>query len=145
MTLQAISRWLNRAGFVFLCLALLFFLLRRELTPEPGAAAFGGAAAELLFYTCLWISASLGALLFLGGPLLRLKWWYSWIAFIAIGALLWTKGPAIVGPFYVSVRKALPLSQPDFVVVLIGVAFIIMGFIFLAAQLLVRRPEAHER
>ena len=95
MTLSAAARRLDRAGFVFLGLALLFSFERRRLaaTPESGAAGFGGAAAELLVYSCLWISASLGALLFLGRPLLRLRWSYSWIAFLVIGALLWTEGP----------------------------------------------------
>jgi hypothetical protein len=143
MTRMTASRWLDRTGFVFLGLAILFFLLLRQLTaaPQPGFANFGAAVAELLFYSLLWISASLGVLLFLGRPLLRLRWWHSWIAFLAIGALLWTEGPGLVDPFYVSIREAFPLSDPGFVVVLVGIAFVLMGFVFLVAQWLVRRAR----
>jgi len=48
-------------------------------------------------------------------------------------------GPKLVGPSFLHVGQSLLFSLWDFVIAVIGVAFILAGFAFLAAQWLVRR------
>jgi hypothetical protein len=89
MQTVTISLWLRRAGFLRLWLALFVLMAHDKLTPpiEPGALGGVGAAAVDVFLVLpgFWISLTLGALLLLSPFLLRLHWWYSWIAFIGVG------------------------------------------------------------
>jgi hypothetical protein len=71
--------------------------------------------------------------------LLWLRWWYSWIAFIVAGVLLWTEASKLAGDLDG------PESNGDFFrfyalnVMLVGIASILIGIIFLLAQGLERR------
>jgi hypothetical protein len=141
MTSVAASRWLGRAGFAFLCIAILIFGVQGELTKPSGRGELlpDNLTAFIILPVFFWMSGSLGALLLVGSALLRLRWWYSWLAFFAIGVFLSTMGPKLVGPSFLHVGQSLLFSLWDFVIAVIGVAFILAGFAFLAAQWLVRR------
>lgn len=148
MTRSKISRSMDLAGLTLVGLALLMFFSQDQLrpsvrNPNTGGPNYGGAAADLLMVAAFWICGSLGILLFLGRPLLWLQWWYSWIVFLAVGGLLWTKASALAG------NLSGPESNGDFFrfhdlnVMFVGIACTLMGIIFLIGQALARRapPE----
>jgi hypothetical protein len=143
MTRVIASRWLDRIGLTLLGVALLFGVGQGVFakTSEPAglAAGIAGAGAALFVYVCFWLSAAIGALALSGRLLLRLQWKYSWIGFFAMGLFLVIQGPVLVGPSYVSIGNDLLFSHWDFTVVLVGIASILMGFIFLVVERSVRR------
>jgi hypothetical protein len=134
---------MDRAGFLFLGLALFVFVAQNKLTQRTASQwDFSGAWVVLIVLPAFWISGTLGALLLLGRQLLQMQWWYSWIAFLAVGVLLWTDPRDLVGDS----ASRYPFRFDDFALMLVGIASTIMGFIFLVAQWLVRRtPRENSR
>jgi hypothetical protein len=45
-------------------------------------------AAYVLDVIAQWTCGIFGMLLFFGRPLLRLRWWYAWVVFIAAGVIV---------------------------------------------------------
>src|SRR5271166_2744493 len=87
----SVSRLLDGAGCVFVALAVILFSTQDTFTPpiEPGVSgAVSSAAGNILRFALEWSCAIFGGLLFLGRPLLWLRWWKSWIAFIVVGVFL---------------------------------------------------------
>lgn len=139
MTRLTASRCMDGAGLLLLGVALFFYAAQGRLTAPPARTGvpdygFVGAAQAIFVYLCFWMSASVGALLFLGRPMLRLGWRYGWIALLAVGALLWTEGPELVGPSYGPIGGSLLFSYWDMNVKFLELACILMGPIFLIAQ-----------
>ncbi len=141
MTRSTISRWLDRAGFVYLVIALFLFLAEKALRPSirdphTGGPNYGGAGTDVLIFYCQWGCAILGALLLTPRVLLRMRWWYSWIAVLVVGGGLIIFAFNAVGPASsVEMHKIAPIAE------VAGLAFILMGIIYLVAQRLVRREE----
>ena len=137
----AVSRLLDGAGCVFIALAAILFTANGSFT-SSAVPGFGGAvssAAGNVFGSIFeWGCAIFGGLLFLGRPLLRLRWWKSWIAFLLGGAFLLLI--AINGlPIFAdnpSLRMHIDLATD-----LAGVSSIFMALVFAIAQSLVRRSE----
>jgi hypothetical protein len=128
-----VSRLMDRTGIVLLVLSLFPLIDKGRSTGEP----FSTAAAEVFDVVALWTCWILGMLLFLGRPLLRLRWWYAWVVFIAAGLIV-----LILVSDIRSVKPVLHVemtAETGLVVAVAGVAGILMGFVFLVAQGLVRR------
>jgi hypothetical protein len=133
---QAAARLMDRAGFLFLVLGLLALVWgdKRLPTGDP----FGTGADEAFAFIAKWACSALGALLFLGRPLLWLRWWYAWIAFFAVGVVL------LILFFDSTSAKPVLLemgSEASTIMELVGFAGIVMGFVFLSFQRLVRQTE----
>ncbi len=107
-------------------------------------ADFGGAA-DLVLVAIFWFTGSLGALLLVSGPLLFVRLRYSWIGFFAVGAVLWIEAANLFDGPVGRISGGLDVSHDHaFNAQCIGVASILMGFVFLIAQWLVRRDPAEK-
>jgi hypothetical protein len=137
------SRWLDRAGLFCLGVALFLYVSQDALRPSvrdpsTGGPNYGGAGTDVLIFYGQWGCAILGVLLFTPRALLRLRWWYSWIAFLIVGGgLLIAAFKAVEPGPSVEMHTLAPIAE------LAGLACIFMGFIYFVAQLLVRRAEAN--
>jgi hypothetical protein len=140
---------LDGAGALFLGVAIFVYSAQNSLRagPTPGMADFGGGAQNFALISIFWFSGFIGLFSFLCRPLLWLQWWYSWIAFLAFGGVLWAGATSLFDGPIGRISGGLDFSHdPAFNVQCVGVASILMGFIFLIAQWLVRRavPENKE-
>jgi|HubBroStandDraft_2_1064218.scaffolds.fasta_scaffold453245_2 hypothetical protein len=141
------SLWLDGAGLLFLAIAAFVYAAPDRLRPppQPGMADFGGAAMNLVLVAIIWFAGSLGALLLVSGPLLFMRLWYSWIGFFAMGALLWTQAADLFDGPVGRISGGLDVSHDQaFNAQCIGIASILMGFVFLIAQWLVRRDPTEK-
>jgi hypothetical protein len=140
-----VSRLLDGAGCVLVALAAILFAASNNFTApvEPGfAGGVSRAAGNIFDFITQWICCIFGVLLFLGRPLLWLRWWRSWIAFLAVGVLLLVVAfNDINSTERLLQNRSFDTGKIDTVVELAGFASILMGFIFFVAQSLVRRSE----
>lgn len=138
MTRSSVCRWLELTGVVLLGIGVLLVAARHHLESSyTSGITFAVGAAEGLILLAQCFFMSVGGLLFLVRPLLRLRGWNGSIVFFALGV-------CVLFVVYSSFEGSRLLwSNPGFVLAVYatGYSSIFVGFVSLAAQWLVRRSE----
>jgi hypothetical protein len=146
MNRLTVSRILDGAGLLFVCVALCVYATHNTNQPVEGgmAGAIGVGGHQAFLFLLQWGSLVLGALLFLARPLLRLKWQYAWLALIGSGVILLIVFYNSVNTSVLDGARRIP-PEMEILLELAGIACILVGLLLLIAQWLIRFVEGGSR